>query len=143
MLLKPKYEYKKIARTTCPTTGKRVYDTPTGDKLPSVTTILDQTSDKTHLDNWRNRIGHKKAEEITKLSSGIGTLYHTHLENYIKGEPRPTAKTPVRKIAEQIADVVITKGLPRVDEIWGLESPLYYPGLYAGTADVIGMFERR
>ena len=142
-LLVEKYTYKKIPRKTCEQTGKRVYETPTGERLPSVTTILDQTSDKTFLNNWRKRIGKQKADEITKLSAGIGSLFHTDLENYISDIGRPTAKTQVRKIAKTIADVVIEKGLINVQEIWGLESPLYYPGLYAGTADVIGVFNNK
>lgn len=138
-LLVQKYEYKDIPKTT-KEDGERTYDTPSG-KLPSVTTILDKTSDKTQIFEWKKRIGSKNADYITKLSANVGTCFHKHLENFIKDEPRPTGSSLVRKYAKIISDVVIEKGLVKVDQIWGLECSLYFPGLYAGTADVIGIWK--
>ena len=35
---------------------------------------------------------------------------------------------------------MIEKGLGPITEIWGLETPLYYPSLFAGTTDVVGLY---
>ena len=37
-----------------------------------------------------------------------------------------------------MSDIIIEKGLSNVDEVWGSEIGLYYPGLYAGTTDLVG-----
>lgn len=140
MLYNKKFDYQPIQSTTDPNTSRRVYETPSGN-LPSVTTILGDTGDKTAIYEWRDRIGHKKANEITKTSADFGTLMHKHLECYIQGLERPQGNNYIRKIARKGADIIIDRGLTNVDEVWGIEAPLYYPGLYAGTADVIGMYK--
>jgi ATP-dependent exoDNAse (exonuclease V) beta subunit len=55
------------------------------------------------------------------------------------GEERPRGSNLVRQMATNMADQVIARGLPNVDEVWAMEEMLYYPGLYAGTADLIGL----
>ena len=131
-----KYDYPALKRIT--NSGSRLYNTPSGN-LPSVTTILDKTKDKTFLVEWRKRVGDSEAKRITKEASGLGTLFHKHLENYILDKPRPSGNNLVYKLAEGMSDVVIEKGLINVDEIWGSEINLYYPDLYAGTTDLVGM----
>lgn len=111
------------------------------EKLPSVTTILDATSDKTSLQNWINYVGEKKAEEIKVYAGNVGTLLHTHLEMYIQDKNRPTGNNMIRTHAKQMADVIITNGLTKMDEYWGCEETLYYPSLYAGTTDLIGVYD--
>ena len=46
-------------------------------------------------------------------------------------------------MAHSLSDIVIERGLSNIDEVWGTEVPLYYPGLYAGTADCIGVWKGR
>jgi genome maintenance exonuclease 1 len=58
-----KFKYKALERATVD--GSRKYATPDGEKLPSVTTILDATKSeesKQALANWRKRVGHAKAQ---------------------------------------------------------------------------------
>lgn len=133
-----KFEYKSLSRVTTES-GFRTYEIPSGDKVPSVTTIISNTADKAFLKEWRKRVGHNEANYITKLSSGVGTIMHEHLECWIKDEERPSGNNLPRKVARRIADVIIDKGLSNVSEVWGMETPLYYPGLYAGTSDLIGL----
>ena len=38
-----------------------------------------------------------------------------------------------------MAQTVIEDGLKNVDEFWGVEIPLYFPQLYAGTTDCVGL----
>lgn len=131
--------YQQLIRQDSP--AGRKYVTPNGgESLPSVTEILSKTGDKTALIEWRKRVGDAEANRITKESTGLGTLVHKHVENYILGEERPGGTNEVRVLAKKLSDNIIEKGLSDVSEIWAMEQPLYYPGLYAGTADLIGVF---
>ena len=102
-------------------------------------TILDATSDKTHLIAWRQRVGEEKAKQITKEAAGVGTSMHGFLENYTKGEELPNKTNLVHVQGRKMAEVVIQDGLSKVDEVWGSEVHLYYPDLYAGTTDLVGV----
>ena len=136
-----RFQYTPIERQTHPS-GYRVYVTPTG-VHPSVTTILDRTSDKSGLDAWRARVGEEKAAQISKEATDLGSLMHNELENHIHGLPRRQGNNLVVVQARKMADVIIQCGLPKVDEYWGVEVPLYMPDLYAGTTDILGVHEGR
>ena len=122
--------------------GKRHYDI-TGQKLPSVTTILQATQSeekRKSLANWRARMGAQYADRIRDISALRGTSMHTYLEGYIKDE-RHLDLTALGKEAGKMADVVIRSGLGDLGEVWGQEVTLYYPGLYAGATDIVGIYE--
>ena len=81
----PKFNYRPIPRENV--NGRRLYATPDGNKLPSVTTILDATKSeesKQALQNWRNRVGREQAQQITTEAANRGTRMHTYLEQYVK-----------------------------------------------------------
>jgi hypothetical protein len=140
MQLVEKYAHQPLVRNT-PLGGIRHYVCPrTGRKLPSVTAILDHTADKSGLIEWRRRVGDKKADEIKNEALGLGTLMHTHLEHFIAGTPRPTGNNLIRLQAETMADQIIEQGLVNISECWGSEIGVYMPGLYAGTADGLGLW---
>ena len=42
-----------------------------------------------------------------------------------------------------MAQKVIDSGLGDLEEVWGTEVTLYYPGLYAGQTDVVGIYNGR
>jgi len=142
-LLITKYNYTPINRESVE--GKRLYATPDGSKVPSVTTILDKTKPleaKLALANWRKAVGEKKAQEITTEAANRGTRMHTYLEYYIKGQPlKESVTNPFAQQSLDMAQIVIKEGLSKVNEIWGCEVPLYFPGLYAGTTDCVGVHE--
>ena len=121
-----KYDYPSLKRDDSNKT--RLYKTPDGD-FPSVTTILDKTKDKTFLFEWRKRVGDEEANRISKEAAGLGTVFHKHLENYIDNEERPNGSNFVYKLAKDMSDIIIEKGLSNVDEVWGSEI-----GLTADTA---------
>lgn len=123
--------------------GVRHYISPTGEPLASVTTILSETADKTGLREWQERVGEKAANRAREDGTALGTLVHTHLENYLLDEPRPGGNNMIRQMASRMADQIINRGLPKVDEVWGVESMLYFPGLYAGTTDLVGVYDGR
>ena len=140
-MLNLKFNYKSIPKETID--GKRLYATPDGQKLPSVTTILDATKSdesKKALQNWRNAVGHDKAQAITTEAANRGTRMHTYLENYIKtGELKDRGTNPFSWPSHAMAQVVINEGLKNVNEFWGIEIPLYFPSIYAGTTDGVGI----
>ena len=87
-LLTNKFKYEKLSRDE--SSGKRLYATPQGHKVPSVTTILDKTKpaeSRIALANWRKAVGEKKAQEITTEAANRGTRMHKFLEDYVKGVP--------------------------------------------------------
>ena len=125
--------------------GKRHYDVGTNEKLPSVTTILSATQSeekKKSLANWKARMGAQAADRIRDVSAMRGTSMHTYLEGYIKGE-RHLDLTALGQEAGRMANVVIKSGLGDLEEVWGTEVTLYYPGLYAGATDVVGIYGGR
>ena len=136
-----RYQYKNCKQINDPITRKRVYLTPDGESLPSVTTILSATKDMTHLNEWRDRIGHAKAQQITTEAAGVGTAMHANLERFIVGEQRQPGNAPVHVQANKMADVIIENGLSKVNEVWAMEQSLYFPGLFSGTTDLVGVYD--
>lgn len=134
-------QYKNCQQVNDPVTRKRVYVTPDGERLPSVTTILSATKDQTHLIEWRKRVGEANAAQITKEASGVGTAMHANLERFLIGEQRQPGNNPVHIQANAMADIIIANGLSKMDEVWAMEQSLYFPGLYSGTTDLVGVFE--
>lgn len=133
------FDYKAARRSE--EGGSRHYLTESGQKVASVTTILSKTKDPAPLIAWRKRIGEAAANQITKESTDLGTLMHTHLENYIKGEERPGGTNFGRVMATKMADQIIEHGLAHVDEVWGIEVPLMFDSFWAGTSDLVGIYK--
>ena len=137
----PKFNYHALSRTS--EEGKRLYSTPDGSEVPSVTTILDKTKPaeaKAALEQWRKNVGHVKAQQITTEAANRGTRMHTYLEHYVKtGELKEQGSNPFGWASHAMAQTVIEDGLKNVNEFWGVEIPLYFPKLYAGTTDGAGI----
>lgn len=139
-LIVPKFEYRKLKRVE--QNGKRRYDCGAGVPVPSVTTILDATKDKSHLIAWRKRVGEQKATEITTEAANRGTRMHKYLEIYIDdGEWPDPGSNPYAQHAHKMATIVKNNAMVDVDEIWGSEVPLYIPDIYAGTTDLVGIYK--
>lgn len=136
-----RFQYKNCKQINDPKTGKRVYQTPDGESLPSVTTILSSTKDMTAINEWRKRIGEEKANQITKEAAGVGTAMHGNLERFIAGVQRQPGNNPVHVQANKMADIIIENGLKYIDEVWAMEQSLYFPGLYSGTTDLIAVYK--
>jgi len=132
------FRYPKTQRESV--NGKRhyVFDK---EKLPSVTTILDITQPaekRESLAAWRAREGEDNAARIVASSAARGTAMHKILEMYIL-EQGYLDETNVGKQAHNMAVQVIQNGLSNVTEYYGTECTLYYPGLYAGQTDLVGI----
>ena len=134
------YTYPESTRST--KEGFRTYDV--GDeKLPSVTTILGATKDQEAIDSinrWKAKVGEEAATRIRDTAASRGTNMHLHLERHITGEGHLDL-TPEGKIAKAMADTIIDKGFNDLQEIWGSEVTLFYPGLYAGATDLVGTYD--
>jgi hypothetical protein len=119
----------------------RLYDV-NGARLPSVTTILGKTKNQQFLKDWIAKKGEAEAERIKNLSSNRGTAMHKFLENYITGVGYDDL-TALGQEAKAMAQKVIDVGLAPVEEYFGSEVTLYYPGLYAGSTDLVCLHNDR
>lgn len=142
-MITERYHYAPLTRESV--AGQRLYATPDGAKLPSVTTILDRTKpeeSRAALAAWRQRVGTERAAQITTEAANRGTRMHTFLEHYVlTGELRPRPTNPFAWPSHAMAQVVIEQGLQCVDEFWATEAALYFPQIYAGTTDCVGIHQ--
>ena len=135
-----KFNYPKSQRELIK--GQRHYAL-NEEKLPSVTTILSETQSdekKESLARWKARVGETEAERIKDSSASRGTNMHLHLERHILGQGHMDL-TDEGQVAGDMAQVIIDKGLCDMGEIWGSEVTLFYPNLYAGATDLVGVFD--
>jgi len=134
------YTYPASTRSTVE--GLRTYDV-NEEKLPSVTTILGATKSQDAIDSinrWKAKVGEEAATRIRDTAASRGTNMHLHLERHVTGEGHLDL-TPEGKIAKAMADTIIAKGFNDLQEIWGSEVTLFYPGLYAGATDLVGTYD--
>ena len=137
-----RYEYPRSTRESIQ--GLRHY-TVDGEerKLPSVTTVIAQTKskkDKESIDRWKAKVGEEAAEKIKNEAAARGTAMHKYLEDLIRGQ-RSLDLTTVGQDAQKMAEIIVDRGLNRCSDIYGIEAVLYYPGLYAGSCDLIGKID--
>ena len=141
MKLNKKFIYPTSSRSLVK--DERHYDV-NATKLPSVTTILQATQPEDKrlaLAAWKTRIGAVEADKVKNDAATRGTAMHTHLEKFLLGEGYLDLTTE-GQASRTMADEIINKGLKnRLVEFWGLEVTLYYPELYAGATDVVGVYD--
>ena len=121
--------------------GSRYYNI-NDTKLPSVTEILKATESeekKSSLLKWRQRVGNEEADRIMKTSSSRGTKMHKYIEEYLIGQSNIDLSSETND-AQLMSNKIINEGLCNLDELWGAEVTLSFPGLYAGTADACGLY---
>jgi genome maintenance exonuclease 1 len=115
--------------------GTRMYISPTGERYPSVTTVLSDYN-KEGLKEWRARVGETKANEISRKATTRGTSVHKVIEKFLKNEDvsniemLPNVKSLFVRMKEELSE--------KVNNIHCLESPLFSHELkLAGTVDCI------
>ena len=137
-----RFAYKSLHRAT-DKSGARHYSLD-GVKVPSVTTILDKTKsqkEKDSLNAWKERVGYSEANRISRESTLRGDKMHKYLEDALHGKQSldfEILNDNEKKMSEVIIDQALNK---KLDEIWGCETPLYYPKSHAGTTDLCGVYD--
>lgn len=138
-----RYDYQELSRET--RNGTRHYVTPSGEKLASVTTILDKTKSeesKKALMEWKKRVGTEEAQRITTAAAARGTKMHTFLEHYVLADNLLDPGNDNNQIhSHKMAEVIVKNAFHNINEIWGSEVSLYYPQLYAGSTDLVGVWK--
>ena len=130
-----KYNYINGKQITDHETGTRVYEV-NNYRLPSVTTILGATKNQQFLKEWKAKVGEAEADRIKNVSSARGTSMHKFLESYVTGVGYDDL-TELGRQASPMAKKIIEIGFAPVEEYYGSEVTLHYPGLYAGQTDLI------
>ena len=136
-----KFNYPKLSRSIEDGMRKYLFG---DEKLPSVTSILQATKseeDKAALENWRQRVGLQESNQIKTEASNRGVALHSYLEDYFRGTLNESffeSNEQYKNMAKEIIDKGI-KG--KLEEIYGMETILYYPEKYAGTADLVGIYQ--
>ena len=136
--------YKYPTSTRSLIEGNRHYDI-SNEILPSVTTILQNTQSddkKASLAKWRQKVGENEAEKIRDEAARRGTAMHEFLEMHLRGD-KLLDLSDEGLAARNMARVIIEQGLKDIEEIWGSEVTLFYPGLYAGQTDLCGIYSGR
>ena len=136
--------YKYPTSTRSLIEGNRHYDV-SNEILPSVTTILQATQSdekKASLSKWRQKVGENEAEKIRDEAARRGTAMHEFLEMHLRGD-KLLDLSDEGLAARNMARIIIEQGLKDIDEIWGSEVTLFYPGLYAGQTDLCGIYSGR
>ena len=138
-----KFSYPKSVRSMI--NGSRHYSID-GARLPSVTSILSATKseeDKASIAAWKERVGHKEAERIKNDASSRGSSMHSFLEKYLLGQLNAELLEEKNK-PKMMAETIIENGIKnKLSEIWGAEATVYYPNRFAGTCDVVGIYNGR
>ena len=137
------FEYPESIRSLI--NDERHYDIG-NTKLPSVTTILQATQPeekRKSLEAWKQKEGLEQAEKIKNEAANRGSIMHRVIEGYLLGQ-RHADLSDLGRQAGVMAEIIYNEGLKdHMQEIWGTEVTLYYPGLYAGASDLVGIYDGR
>jgi genome maintenance exonuclease 1 len=130
----PELQFDLLTETT---ESGRTYLTPTGEKYPSITTILSSYNKKAFFE-WRKRVGEEEANRIARKASSRGTKMHTVCEKYLLNEitevKMRTMMPDTKSLFLQLKPFIDTN----VGKIYGLEQALYSHKLrLAGRCDCI------
>ena len=110
----------------------RYYITPSGQKLPSVTTVLGARP-KPELEAWKKRVGETEANKISRTYSSKGNSLHPACEAYLKNLPLPEMMPDSKALFLSIKPY-----LNQIDNIWYQETGFWnYQMRMAGRCDLI------
>ena len=136
-----KFNYPKSSRSIEGGLRKYLFG---DEKLPSVTSVLKSTmseEDKASLENWKERVGRKEANRIKNEATSRGTSMHSYIEDFLRGRINESFFESNEQY-KNMAKIIIDKGIKsKLEEIYGMETTLYYPEKYAGTADLVGIYQ--
>lgn len=118
--------------------GKRYYTSPSGKRLPSVTTVVGAMK-KQAIMEWRNRVGEVEANRISKLATGRGNRVHDLAERYLKNEKIEW----VREMPDSVEMFrTLIPHLHRINNIHYIEQALWSEQIgLAGRVDLIAEWD--
>jgi len=124
--------------------GVRLYETPDGNKYPSITTVL-SVRNKQGLMEWRKRVGNDVANHIARTAAARGTSIHHMCEDYLNNMPRdwPDKWDEHKKkfLHYALFKVLRDKALCNIDDIYAQEAGLYSDKYkVAGRVDCIAKY---
>lgn len=126
------YDFPKLVQKN--ENGSRVYLTPTGEKYPSVTAVTG-FGNNDYLIEWRDRVGHEEANQITRRAANRGTRIHKLCEDHLLGNP-----VEISMFDKEVFDSM-SKYFPKVGDIHCIEKRIYSHILkVAGTVDLIAEY---
>ena len=116
--------------------GVRYYDTPDGNKLVSITSIISHYNREIFRE-WRARVGNEEANKITKQSTSRGTDMHTLAECYLRSRDLPKV--------QPLSEFLFKQAKPKlnlINNIHAIEQSLFSMELgIAGSVDCIAEYE--
>jgi len=127
------HDLQRLQRITTP--EGRLYQTPSGNSYPSVTTITGLLG-KEAIIAWRKRVGDEEANRISTKAANRGTKIHSLCESYLNNE-----HVEPDFFHKEMWNSILPE-LNKIDNVHCLESPLYSDHLQvAGTVDCIAEYE--
>ena len=137
MFTQVKHQFPTVLREV--TEDSRLYLTPSGNRYPSVTTVI-ADHNKVALDKWRKRVGEEQAATISRNASTRGDAVHLALETLLSNGD--TAQHKLMPHQKAVYVNMKKELVQRVSEVHGLEQPMYSDTLrLAGTADCIARYD--
>jgi genome maintenance exonuclease 1 len=121
------------------TENGRFYTTPSGQILPSITTVL-SVKNKSGLDAWRKRVGEEEANRVMNQAALRGTAVHQLAEDYVNNESDwKKGAMPANLFTFNTIKPLLDK---RLNNVWIQEAPLYSERLsVAGRVDCIAEWD--
>ena len=124
---------------------KRFYETPEGNKYPSITTVLSNRK-KEGLFEWRKRVGNEVANYIARTSAARGTAIHHMCEDYLNNMqrdfPEEFAKHEKKFLYYCLFKQLKDQVLKNIDNIYAQEAGLYSDKYkVAGRVDCIAEYK--
>lgn len=130
----PVYHTKSVQQN-----GRQYYVDDRGQRLPSVSTILNATrplEQRQALARWRERVGTEEATRISSTASRRGTGTHKQVERYLQGEAIVCPEN-VRPYWESLKPV-----LHAVTDVRLIEGAVFHHELgYAGKVDCVASYD--
>ncbi len=115
--------------------GGRYYETPTGAKYPSVTSIT-KLHNQESIQAWKDKVGEEEAGKISRRALARGNKIHSLAEKYLLNEG---------DLSDDFSKTdfgVMIPYLDKINNIHCLETQLYSDHLKtAGTVDCIGEYD--
>ena len=136
-------ELQPISATN--TDGIRLYETPEGNKYPSITTVL-SVRNKKGLAQWRKRVGNDVANHISRTAANRGTKVHHMCEDYLNNmqfnSPLEWEKHKKHFLPYCLFSELRDNALTYIDNIYAQEAGLYSDKYkVAGRVDCIADYK--